>query len=398
MRVLFLTHAFPRWRGDAAGSFVHRLARALGDLGVVIRVVAPSARGLPALEVVDGVEVERFRYAPSGWERLAYTGTMAEEVTGSWRGRVAFAGFLAAESARAASSARAFGADVVHAHWWFPNAVAAAAAGPLTRAPLVTTIHGTDARVARGSAVLRVVARAVLARSAAVTTVSSWLASEMGAVAPGVPIEIAPMPVATSAFSPGDAPERGRLLFVGRLNAQKGIAHALRALAAMREPATLDVVGEGPARRDHERLARDLGIAGRVTFHGAVRHEDLPPMYRRAGALVMPSVDEGLGLVAVEGALSGIPVVAFDSGGVRDVVRHGESGFLVPAGDSRALASALDAVVRDPDLATRLGGAGRAAALAHFSPEAAAARYAAVYERAISVRGSDHRRATGRAA
>ena len=88
MRVLFLAHSFPRYSGDAAGSFLLRLALALRDESVEVNVVAPAAAGLASSEHFDGVLVERFRYAPRRFERLAYTGNMAQDVQNSWSARL----------------------------------------------------------------------------------------------------------------------------------------------------------------------------------------------------------------------------------------------------------------------------------------------------------------------
>ncbi|HEY9230166.1 MAG TPA: hypothetical protein VIP11_26170, partial [Gemmatimonadaceae bacterium] len=87
MKVLFLTHSFPRQLGDAPGSFVLRLAIALRGEGIDTSVVAPAAPGLPDRDRLDGVPVERFRYAPRRFETLAYTGNMAQQVQASWSAR-----------------------------------------------------------------------------------------------------------------------------------------------------------------------------------------------------------------------------------------------------------------------------------------------------------------------
>jgi hypothetical protein len=96
VRVLFLTHNFPRHPGDAAGSFLLRLALALRDVDVETRVVAPSGAGLTARDRVGDIEVRRFRYAPRAYETLAYTGNMAADVQRSWSGRMALGGMLLA--------------------------------------------------------------------------------------------------------------------------------------------------------------------------------------------------------------------------------------------------------------------------------------------------------------
>src|SRR6476646_1093241 len=108
MNVLFLTHSFPRSEGDAAGSFILRLAVALRAENVNVRVVAPAAQGVPEADEIEGVRVERFRYAPRRFERLAYTGNMAKDVASSWTAKLALVGFLGSDFARAVRVRRNF--------------------------------------------------------------------------------------------------------------------------------------------------------------------------------------------------------------------------------------------------------------------------------------------------
>jgi glycosyltransferase involved in cell wall biosynthesis len=192
------------------------------------------------------------------------------------------------------------------------------------------------------------------------------------------------MPAATDLFFPGDVRDQSRLLFVGRLNAQKGIHLLLRAVTEMRRQPTLDVVGDGPDRAALRALAASLGITDRVVWHGTLPQDRLPPLYRRAAALVVPSRDEGLGLVAVEAQLCETPVVAFASGGLRDVVDDGTTGVLVKEFTAGALARAVDALLESLPRALELGKAGRRAALAVFAPDAAARSYAAIYRNAVA--------------
>src|SRR5579864_615954 len=97
MHVLFLTHSFPRFDGDAAGSFLLRLAGALRAEDVHVHVVAPAAPGLATTAVMDEVRISRFHYAPRTYETLAYAGNMAQQVSLSWGARVALVSFLGSE-------------------------------------------------------------------------------------------------------------------------------------------------------------------------------------------------------------------------------------------------------------------------------------------------------------
>lgn len=384
MNVLFMTHSFPRDDGDAAGSFILRLARALKGEGVNVRVVAPGATGLTAHESMDGVEVQRFRYAPRRYETLAYGGNMAEQVRDTWSARFTLVGFLGAEFQAGVHARREFNPHLVHAHWWFPNGLAATWVARMAGIPLVTTLHGTDVRMARNISVSRPAFRHVMQHSAAVTAVSRWLSAEAQSVVSMQPPIVAPMPVATDLFAPAASGGRQRrLLFVGRLMPQKGLDLLLDALAQLPGDVGLDIVGDGPDRSALTTRADSLGLTNRVTFHSAVKQPALAVFYQRALALVVPSSEEGLGLVAVEAQLCETPVVAFDSGGLPDVVQHDRTGILVRERSAAALAAAIRSMLERDDLGAALGAAGRLHALATFAPESVARRYAEVYRSVI---------------
>ena len=388
MNVLFLTHSFPRREGDAAGSFILRLAVALRGEDVNVHVVAPASAGVPASEEIEGVKVDRFRYAPRRYEKLAYTGNMANDVAASWSAKFALVGFLGADFLQAVRARRNFEPQVVHAHWWFPSGVVGTWVGGLAHVPLVTTLHGTDVRLARSVGVAKPLFGHVLKHSTAVTTVSHWLKEETEKLVPGTHPIVAPMPVSTNLFVPGNSRDWQRLLFVGRLTQQKGVEHLLHALSAMKTQASLDIVGEGPARATLEALAKELGVAARVRWQGQVPQSALPTLYQNAAALVVPSAEEGLGLVAVEALLCETPVVAFDSGGLRDVIQHDRTGLLVPPGNRTALANALDDLLTRDGRGGDLGRAGRLYALSAFAPESVARRYAGIYRQVLGANAS----------
>jgi glycosyltransferase involved in cell wall biosynthesis len=127
----------------------------------------------------------------------------------------------------------------------------------------------------------------------------------------------------------------------------------------------------------------ELGVASRVTWHGSQTQAALVSFYRSASALVVPSADEGLGLVAVEALLCETPVVAFESGGLPDVVQHERTGLLVNERSPEALAASISDVLGRGDRGLALGAAGRMHALSTFAPESAARRYIDIYRDAI---------------
>lgn len=384
MKVLFLTHSFPRFDGDGAGSFLLRLASALGREGVDVKVVAPAAPGVVESARLNGTGIDRFHYAPRRYETLAYGGNMAEQVRDSWSARFTLIGFLGAEFRSAVRARRVMQPDIVHAHWWFPSGLVGTWLSKLSHTPLVTTLHGTDVRLARSISMSRPAFRHVLQNSAAVTAVSRWLAHEAQSLVSAPPAVVAPMPVGTDLFTPGGERKPDALLFVGRLKKQKGLDLLLRALVLLPNAVSLDVVGEGEEREPLQLLARELGISSRVRWHGTQAQQALVDFYRSAAAAVMPSADEGLGLVAVEAMLCETPVVAFESGGIPDVVQHDRTGILVRERSVEALASAIDSMLQRPDRGRELGAAGRMHALGTFAPESVARRYIDIYRSAIA--------------
>lgn len=387
MKVLCLAHSFPRFPSDPVGSFVLRLAVALRGEGVETRVLAPSAPGLAAREEYEGIVVERFRYAPARLETLAYSGTMRDQVRDSWAAKATLGMLVGAQLLRSLRMRGGFRADLVHAHWWFPGGMVGNWLRRWWHVPLVITMHGSDVRLARNSRAAAGLFRRVLTRADAVTTVSSWLAAETTTIAPTVHPIVAPMPIKPDLFHPGGPRPPDTLLFVGKLNLQKGIEHLLRALALMRARPTVDVVvGVGSAPADVAALAQSLGVADRLRWFPLLPQDQLAERYRACTALVMPAVEEGLGLVAAEALLCETPVVAFASGGLTDLVVNGQTGMLVPPGDVAALAGALDDLLARPDRGASLGVAGRQAMLATFGPEAVATRYAGIYRKVVASR------------
>ena len=392
--MLFVTHNVPRYEGDAAGSFVLRLAVALQQHGLRVHIVAPGAAGLPATGQLEGVSIDRVRYANDARMTLAYTGTMAEAVAGSWSGRLALLQLLRAtrrQVRRRLDEARRAGDpfDVVHIHWWFPSGLALLRMWRPGDPPRLVTMHGSDVRLAGKKPVVHPLLRAVLGEASVRTAVSSWLADMAHRLAPNGQVHVAPMPVDIRHFGtipnePSAAVDRHGLLFVGRLNAQKGLADLLRAMASpLLEGQSLVIVGDGPERSSLEALAAELGVAHRVAWKGVLAQAALVPLYRQARAVVMPSRGEGLGLVAVEAQLCATPVVAYADGGLLDVVRPDHGGTLVPCGDVQALAEAIAKVTRSAETIVQLGELARADMLQRFTPDGVASHYGALYELAV---------------
>ena len=160
--------------------------------------------------------------------------------------------------------------------------------------------------------------------------------------------------------------------YLGRLQKYKGVDLVVRAFAQANLPeARLEIAGAGNYRPALEALARELAVADRVRFLGRIDEVEKQALLRRAWALAFASPKEGWGITNLEAAASGTPVIASNSPGIRESVRHEVTGYLVPHGDTAAMAQSMRRLAADPALVERLGTAARTFAT-QFSWERAA--------------------------
>ena len=346
MRVVFLTHNFPRKSGDLSGAFLATLAQALIRRGHEIRVLAPSDLGDVGASEFEGIPVTRVRYGSPKLETLAYRGNMQDAIRklAGWRALVA----LWRSLRRAAGNEMERGADLIHAHWWVPAGLAAS-----PNHPLVLTVHGTDGALLRRSALARWIAGPVFRRARVVSAVSRALAVEVeAALGRHIPAEcIHPMPAQVAGFTRWSA-GGGGLIVIARLTPQKRVSLALRAVHHLGQqglPLRLRIVGDGQERAALEGLCDQLNLRSQVTFTGAVPPMKIPEMLDDADAMLFPAIGEGFGLGAAESFMAGVPVaVCRDGGGVLDIVpERGAGRWADPTPES--LATAVRSLLDDPE-------------------------------------------------
>jgi phosphatidylinositol alpha-mannosyltransferase len=270
---------------------------------------------------------------------------------------------------------------VVHAHEPLAPGVGMFAVGA-TRAPVVATFHAYADRsllLSAAAPLLRGVWRRLDARIAVSDAACRFVEARFG----GGGVRVIPNGVEVDLFArarPAPLPPGRRILFVNRLDRRKGFAvmvEAFRRLWSDRPDALLVVAGEGKDRAAVEELPADA--RARVVMLGSVPHDDLPPFHAACEVFCSPATGrESFGIVLVEAMSAGLPVVASDIPGYREVVRDGVEGLLVPARDGGAVAGALERILDDRDLARRLGQAGRERAR-RYSWEVVAREVEAVY-------------------
>jgi phosphatidylinositol alpha-mannosyltransferase len=302
----------------------------------------------------------------------------------SWGGTVAPICFSRRSFRRIRRLGDVFEPEVVHVHEPLAPSTSMLATFAAT-APVVATFHAFAER-SRLMELAAPALRTVRRRIAASIAVSRAAAEFVARAVPGE-VEIVPNGSDVERFAHPRAsaeglPEGRRILWAHRLDPQKGFPVAVRALArlgAELDDVHLIVAGAGRDRGALELLSdRDRG---RVVMLGVMPNDDLPPLYAAADVFVAPALgQESFGVVLVEAMAAGVPVVASDIPGYREVVRDGVDGLLVPPGDPGALAAAVRRVLEDPGLASALARAGRDRAR-EYSWDVVAPRIEAIYER-----------------
>ena len=366
-KVLVLASTFPRWSNDSEPRFVLDLCKALMEKADVV-VLAPHCRGAKFNEYIEGVKVNRFRYAPSRLENLAYNGGMLSNIRGNHLNALLLPFFFLGMVFASIKLLRRYDFSVIHAHWLIPQGFIAAVARIISRTeiPLVITCHGADLYTLekRPWSWLK---RWALKSCDGVTVVSSAMKDQVNNVyhMPDRLIKVLPMGVdLTQIFVPdtNKFQRRKGLLFVGRLVEKKGVQYLIEAvdrLIRRNVTAHLTIVGDGPARETLEAQARFLGVSAYISFVGAVEQSELPSFYQRHSAAVFPFVvaengdQEGLGLVVIEAQGCGCPVIASDLPALHDSFLPELHTWLVPPGNSDILADKIELLLSLDTLETQ---------------------------------------------
>jgi glycosyltransferase involved in cell wall biosynthesis len=375
---------YPSVDAPIHGIFVRETARAIAlrhDVAVLYAQPTPARRPPPPVDAVEaGLRTVRVPF--SVWPTSGTS--LPLRLRALWRGyrHLIHSGFTP---------------EIVQAHVYLAGAGAipiarSAGVGAIVVEHLGAFVAGTL------GAPQRRLARAVYEAADLVCPVSADLGRRLAALAPRARICPVPNAVDIGCFHPPAVKPQhdhvSRLLVVALLRPGKGIDHLLQALPAVREtqPVELDIAGDGPSRRELERLARQLGLAQSVRFLGLQEPARVAELMRVADVLVLPSLWENLPGVVIEAQATGLPVVASDVGGVRELVDE-RAGRLVPPGDRTSLASAIVRVLDHPQAYDRAGIAARARRT--YGLDAISARWDGIFQQLLRRRPRCRRAMSG---
>lgn len=392
LRILMLSWEYPPQVIGGLGRHVQGLSAALAAAGHEVTILTRAAPGAPTDELVGGVRV--LRPLPNA----------TTDGLSAWTGAVTHP--LARDAGKAV---RAGEYDVVHAHDWLLGHTAVALARKIG-APLVTTIHTTEARrhqrrlPARVDASVHAVERRLGHEAKRVIVCSRYMRHQVieqldlppdrvevvvdGVDPTGWQASAAEITAAHLRFA-GVGPLIG---YAGRLVQEKGVQDLIAALPRLRQrhPGLRAVVaGDGPVRADLRRQARPLRLERAVSFTGFLDQARLRAVFGACDVMVLPSTYEPSGMIALEIAAAGVPLAAASTGGLTEIVESGVTGLLFPAGDPDGLAEAVDQLLDDAKNARRMAALARQNVLARYTWSATATRTAEIYVAAMGQRAPD---------
>ena len=409
-KVLVIGSVYPRFHEDAEVPWLRTSIAHLKKAELDIQVLAPSYKGLKSHEI-DGVKVNRFRYAPASWEFLTHEeGAPSKMANKPWLQLLAIP-YIISGFFKCIKICRKFRPDIIHAHWPFPHAYIALGAAKLFKIPLVLNFHGAELLLIRKKKWVRPLLKFAISQAQAVFANSSFTAGKIKALR-NVDVEWSPYGTTLEGGSNGEKPQRPtphevkgkfKILFVGRHIERKGICYLIEAANYLpRDQFEIRIVGVGdlteqlkeqakvmchPERSTEGVKSKDL--PAEIVFTGKLSPEALAGEYKTANVFTLPAIvdskgdTEGLGVVLIEAMELGLPIVASNVGGIPDVVVDGVSGILVPEKDPQALASAYKRLAAEPELVGHLLAGSQKRIAECFTWDGIIERQIAVYNRLL---------------
>jgi N-acetyl-alpha-D-glucosaminyl L-malate synthase BshA len=279
---------------------------------------------------------------------------------------------------------KSYNLDIVHAHYAVPNATSAYLAKKICNdsTKVVTTLHGTDSYLVGSHPSYKEVTQFSMQQSDALTAVSKYL-KDRTMVDFDISREIRVIPNFVD-------PQRFRRFKKDR--EQKIVCHSSNFRPIKRIPdiirafkiiskeidCKLSLIGDGPERYEAEEMAKNLRISESVEFLGNVKN--VQEIVGKSDIFLLPSEDESFGLAALEAMSCGVPVVATNVGGLKELISHGVDGYLTGVGDPEALANYSLEILQDPELQEKLGRNAREKVLGTYIPDKIVPQYEDLYK------------------
>ncbi len=361
--VLALTSVYPRFNEDTEVPWLRISMRELAARGCDVMIAAPSYKGLKNHRI-DGIPVYRYRYAPAKLEFLTHDEGAPSKIARNPLLQLLAVPYLISGSLKTLLLCLKLKPAIIHVHWPFPHAFMALFARFFRRqAKIVLTFYSAELLLAKKKKWIRPILKHFIKRADSVIAISAFAKDTVMGIYDR-DIEILPYGTTlrnTSGAAVARPPsDKFRILFVGRHIERKGIEYLIKAAAALNPNIyQVRIVGQGDLTEKLKAQAAKEA-PDQVVFLGKISNEELEKEYQNAGCFILPAIvdsrgdTEGLGVVLIEAAEYGVPVIASAVGGIVDVVIDGKTGLLVKEKSPQDLADAIRRLHDDPSLSKSL--------------------------------------------
>lgn len=386
MKVTICTTNFPRWKGDFRVPFILEAALAVSHHANEVKVLTMHTPGASTHEYIDEIEVFRAKYLPEKMEVLQKD---ASGIPEAWRRgflpKLATIPFLLRFIFLIANQAK--GSDIIHCNWSL-SGLAAYLSKFIHKTPYIITVQGSDVFKTIHIPVVRNLIGLALRKASHIIALSNELKNaSMRFGVPAEHITVIPNGVNISQFPVGlKEGRKSQLIFVGSLIERKGVSYLIQAMAnlvALHPDIQLIIVGEGKDRGLLEDLTNQLGLEANVIFMGTQSQERISELLRESRLFILPSIEEGQGVVLVEALASGTPCIGSRVGGIPDVITP-DVGKVVDAGDVGGLSAAIESFLIDDNLWEAASDNARIRAETYYDWNALAENMVEIYQSVIS--------------
>ena len=365
--VLVLTSTLPRWKNDTTPPFVLKLSESLSKKYNMI-LLAPHSAKAARKEKTGNMTVYRFRYfMPESLQKLAYGAGILTNVKKSFLAKLQIPSFLLSQLRNAESIVKKEKINLLHAHWMIPQGLIGAMLKKKYKIPMLVTIHGSDLFPLKNR-FFKAMQKSILGNADIITVNSETAKNELLSRFPHLKskIRIIPMGIDTTVFRPEKAKhlkyKSKIILFVGRLNEQKGVQYLIKAMpkiTAKTKNAKLLIIGEGDYGKELENIAKAHNTEELIEFLGSKTQAEIAGYCNIADVFVLPSATtklgtESFGLVLAEAMACGTPVIGSSSGGIKNIIKNGKNGLVFEEKNPDDLAEKVSKVLNDAKLKKRL--------------------------------------------
>jgi len=396
IKIYSLATTYPESSKSTKPKFVHILNKELVNLGIDVFAISPHTKGSLTSEIMDSVHISRFRYLPESSE--INTTSISDEIksrVGFLKVVIMILGFFFFTFFSCLKNKP----DIIHGQWAFPGGYIAYLISKIFSTKSITTVHYAEIPLLKKFKFLKKIVVRSLNNSSKIIAVSEYTKKKL--IELGIKEEKILVIKSTPNFvvhtsdkeflkkfrSKFTSEDYKIILFCGRLVEHKGVDYLIKSLPEIRaEKVHLIIVGGGIIEEKLKELTVSMDLKNEVTFFGKASHEELGWLHDISDIFVCPSVvdsrgiTEGLGLVIPEAMDSRLPVIATSVGGITDIVKNEINGLLVPQKDSASIAKAIERIISDKELKSKIVENSQTT-VNEFSPKKIAEKYFNIFHR-----------------